>query len=291
MYYNPMSSPYPVCKTNNSLSCGELIHGLALKHGVLGSYYADNALMDMCIGLNEADRCFCGMLETNIITWNTMVAGYEKSDPYEALNLYSRMESKGVANALIDVYAKCGSIMSSFKIFSGMSSKSVISWTSMIIGYGPHRHGKEALELFDEMVRSGVRPDQIVFVVVLNACSYTGLVDEGLRYFKSMVSDYNITPDQEIYGCIVDLLGRAGRVKEEYELIDSMSFIPDESIWGAFFGSCKALGELGKLATNRVLELRPSVAGTYLTLANIYAADGKWGDVAWIRKLLRKIGK
>ncbi|KAL8527806.1 hypothetical protein ACS0TY_005581 [Phlomoides rotata] len=432
------SSVFKACKTINSLSCGELVHGLALKHGVLGSYYVDNALMDMyatrcddmsracavfeemgiktpaswttlisgythmgdghgalqvfrnmlleeaelnpfnisiairacasigsqvfgkqihaavckhgfesnipvmnsildmycrCIGLNEAERCFHGMLETNIITWNTMVAGYEKSDPYEALNLYSRVESEGftpdsftftsviaaqanmailgvgeqvhgkivrrglennlgVANALIDMYAKCGSIMSSCKIFSGMSSKSVVSWTSMIIGYGSHGHGKEALELFDEMVWSGVRPDRIVFVAVLNACSHTGLVDEGLRYFKSMVSDYNITPDQEIYGCIVDLLGRAGRVKEAYELIDSMPFIPDESVWGAFLGACKAhkLGELGKLATNRVLELRPSVAGTYLALANIYAADGKWGDFARIRKLLRKMG-
>lgn len=295
-----------------------------------------NSLLDMycrCIGLNEADRCFQGMTERDIISWNTMIAGYEKSDPYEALNLYLSLEFEGldpncftftsviaavanmavlgigeqvhggilrkglahnlgVANALIDMYAKCGSIMNSCKIFEEMDAKNVVSWTSMMVGYGSHGHGKEAIELFNKMVQSGVMPDRVVFVGVLNACSHTGLVDEGLQYFKSMVSNYRITPDQEIYGCIVDLLGRAGRVREAYELIESMPFMPDESVWGAFLGACKAhkLAELGKLAASRVLDLRPSVAGTYLALSNIYAADGKWEDFARMRKLLRGMG-
>ncbi|KAL0292226.1 UNVERIFIED_CONTAM: putative pentatricopeptide repeat-containing protein [Sesamum calycinum] len=432
------SSVLKACKSMGSLSCGELVHGLALKHGVLGSIYVRNALMDMygmcsdgmdracavfeeigvknsvswttliaaythlgdghgglrvfremlldgaelnpfnvsiairacssigsqaygkqihatvfkrgfessipvmnsildmycrCIGLSEADRCFHGMTEKDIITWNTMIAGYEKSDPYEALNLYSSLEFEGltpncftftsviaavanmavlgvgeqihggiirrglgddlgVANALIDMYAKCGSIMNSCKIFNEMHDKNVVSWTSMMVGYGSHGHGKEAVELFDKMVESGVRPDRIVFVAVLNACSHAGLVDEGLRYFKMMVHSYNITPDQEIYGCIVDLLGRAGRVKEAYQLIEAMPFMPDESVWGAFLGACKAhkLAELGKLAASKVLDSRPSVAGTYLALSSIYAADGKWGDFARIRKLLKGMG-
>lgn len=324
------------CASIGSQVFGKQIHAAVCKHGFESNIPVMNSLLDMycrCIGLNEADRLFRGMQETNVITWNTMVAGYEKSDPNEALNLYSRMEFEGftpnsftftsviaalanmailgvgeqvhgkivkrglennlgVANSLIDMYAKCGSVMSSYKIFNEMSSKNVVSWTSMIIGYGNHGHGKEALDLFDKMVGSGVRPDLIVFFAVLNACSHTGLVDEGLGYFKSMVSDYNITPDKEIYKCVVDLLGRAGRVKEAYDLIDRMPFIPDESVWGAFLGACKVhkLGEFGKLAANRVLELRPSVAGTYLALANIYAADEKWGDFARIRKLLRKMG-
>ncbi|XP_011087505.1 putative pentatricopeptide repeat-containing protein At1g56570 isoform X2 [Sesamum indicum] len=392
------SSVLKACKSMGSLSCGALVHGLALKHGVLGSIYVRNALMDMygmccdgmdracavfeeigvknsvswttliaaythlgdghgglrvfremllvckltglgthmycrCIGLSEADQCFHGMTEKDIITWNTMIAGYEKSDPYEALNLYSSLEFEGltpncftftsviaavanmavlgvgeqihggiirrghgddlgVANALIDMYAKCGSIMNSCKIFNEMHDKNVVSWTSMMVGYGSHGHGKEAVDLFDKMVASGVRPDRIVFVAVLNACSHAGLVDEGLQYFKMMVHSYNITPDQEIYGCIVDLLGRAGRVKEAYQLIEAMPFMPDESVWGAFLGACKAhkLAELGKLAASRVLDSRPSVAGTYLALSSIYAADGKWGDFARIRKLLKGTG-
>lgn len=324
------------CASIGSQAFGKQIHATVFKCGFESNIPVMNSILDMycrCIGLSEADRCFHGMTERDIITWNTMIAKYEKSDPYEALSLYSSLEFEGltpncftftsviaavanmailgvgqqvhggivrrgleddlgVANALIDMYAKCGSIMSSCKIFSEMHVKNVVSWTSMMIGYGSHGHGKEAVELFDEMVQSGVGPDRIVFVAVLNACSHTGLVDEGLRYFKLMVSNYNITPDQEIYGCIVDLLGRAGRVKEAYELIEAMPFMPDESVWGAFLGACKAhkLAELGKLAASRILGLRPSVAGTYLALSNIYAADGKWGDFARIRKLLRGMG-
>ncbi|PIN17614.1 hypothetical protein CDL12_09727 [Handroanthus impetiginosus] len=324
------------CASISSQVYGRQIHAAVFKRGFESSIPVMNSILDMycrCNGLSEASRCFHGMTERDIITWNTMIAGYEKSDPYEAINLYSSLEFEGltpncftftsviaavanmavlgvgeqfhggilrrglgddlgVANALIDMYAKCGNIMNSCKIFNEMHVKNVVSWTSMMVGYGSHGHGKEAIALFDKMVQSGVRPDRIVFVAVLNACSHTGLVDEGLRYFKSMVSNYNITPDQEIYGCVVDLLGRAGRVKEAYELIEAMPFMPDESVWGAFLGACKAhkLAELGKLAASRVLELRPSVAGTYMAFSNLYAADGKWGDYARIRKLLRRMG-
>ncbi|KAG8369057.1 hypothetical protein BUALT_Bualt15G0110700 [Buddleja alternifolia] len=324
------------CASIGSQTYGKQIHATVFKRGFESSIPVMNSILDMycrCIDLSEADRCFHGMSERDIITWNTLIAGYEKSDPHEALNLYSSLELEGltpncftfttviaaianmavlgvgiqvhggilkrgleydlgVANALIDMYAKCGSILNSWKIFNEMRAKNVVSWTSMMIGYGSHGHGKEAIELFHKMINSGVKPDRIVFVAVLNACSHTGLVDEGLKYFTSMVSDYNINPDLEIYGCVVDLLGRAGRVKEAYELIEAMPFMPDESVWGAFLGACKAhkVGELGKLAANRVLELRPSVAGTYLALSNIYAADGKWGDSARIRRLLRGMG-
>ena len=125
------------------------------------------------------------------------------------------------------------------------------------------------------MIRSGIRPDEIVYMAVLSACSPAGLVDEGLRYFKSMVGDYNITPNQEIYGCVVDLLGHAGRVEEAYE-----------SVWGALLGACKAhkLPNLGKLVARRILDLRPNMVGTYVMLSNIYIyiymqlkVSGEWG--------------
>ncbi|WKA06041.1 hypothetical protein VitviT2T_023968 [Vitis vinifera] len=113
-----------------------------------------------------------------------------------------------LSNALIDMYSKCGNIANSHQVFGGMSRRDLVSWTTMMIGYGTHSHA--------------------------------GLVDEGLRYFKLMVGDYNISPDQEIYGCEVDLLGRAGKVEEAYELIESMPFKPDECVWGPFLGACKA---------------------------------------------------
>ena len=116
---------------------------------------------------------------------------------------------------------------------------------------------------------------------ILSACSHAGLVDEGLRYFKLMVGDYNISLDQEIYGCEVDLLGRVGKVEEAYELIESMPFKTDECVWGPFLGACKAhrFPNSRKLAAHRILDLRPNMAGTYVMLSNIYAVDGKWGSL------------
>ncbi|KAM1799310.1 hypothetical protein ACFX11_033516 [Malus domestica] len=129
-------------------------------------------------------------------------------------------------------------------------------------------------------------------MAVLSACSHAGLVNEGLRYFKSMISDYKVTPDQDIYGCVVDLLGRGGRVEEAYELIESMPFKPDESVWGAFLGACKAheLPHLRKVAAQKLLELTPNMVGTYVMLSNIYAAEGEWGEFANTRKMMRGMG-
>lgn len=295
-----------------------------------------NAVLDMYCRyacLSEANQCFLEMTEKNLITWNTLIAGYQRMDSSECLHLFSQMESQGfrpncftfsnvtagcanlallacgqqvhggifrrgfnqnleVANALIDMYAKCGNIADSRKVFNEMSDKNLVSWTSMMIGYGANGFGKEAVELFDEMVRSGIRPDQIVFMAVLSACSHAGLVDEGLKYFKSMMSTYNVSPDQEIYGCVVDLLGRAGRVEEACELIENMPFRPTESVWGALLGACKAhkLPHLGKLAALKVLDLRPNTVEAYVMLSNIYAAEGKWGEFAKMRKLIKGMG-
>lgn len=281
----------------------------------------------------EANQYFFEMTQKDLITWNTLIAGYERIDSSECLCIFSRMQAEGfspnsftftsviaacanlavlacgqqvhggsvrrglnqnleLANALIDMYAKCGCIADSHKIFIEMSHKSLVSWTSMMIGYGAHGYGQEAVQLFDEMVRSDIRPDQVVFMAVLSACSHAGIVDEGLRYFKSMVGDYNVTPDQGIYGCIVDLLGRAGRLEEAYDLIENMPFKPDESVWGALLGACKAhkLLHLGKLVARRLLDLRPNTVETYVLLSNIYAAEGKWGEFAKMRKLMRGMG-
>ncbi|KAL5194502.1 putative pentatricopeptide repeat-containing protein [Glycine soja] len=170
-----------------------------------------------------------------------------------------------ISNALIYMYAKCGNIADSRKIFSKMPCTNLVSWTSMINGYGDHGYGKDAVELFNEMIRSGIKPDKMVFMAVLSACSHAGLVDEGLRYFRLMTSYYNITPDIEIYGCVVDLFGRAGRVKEAYQLIENMPFNPDESIWAALLGACKVHNQpsVAKFAALRALDMNPISAGTY----------------------------
>jgi pentatricopeptide repeat protein len=332
---NPFSFSIAVraCTSITSHTSGKQLHGALITHGFDSNLPVMNSILDMycrCGCLSEANQCFHEMNEKDLITWNTLIAGHEKSDSSKSLRIFSQMESEdfspncftftsvtaacanlavlncgqqvhggiirrgldgnlALANALIDMYAKCGSITDSCKVFSQMNCRDLVSWTTMMIGYGAHGYGREAVDLYDAMIRSGIRPDRIVFMAVLSACSHAGLVDEGLRYFESMMGDYKIKPNQEIYGCVVDLLGRAGRVKEAYQLIESMPFKPDESVWGALLGACKAhkLTNLSKLAAQKVLDLRPNMVGTYVMLSNIYAAEGKWGEFADIRKLMR----
>ncbi|XP_030506476.2 putative pentatricopeptide repeat-containing protein At1g56570 isoform X2 [Cannabis sativa] len=335
---NPFSFSIAVraCASIGSRTSGRQIQAAVIKCGFESNLAVMNSILDMYCRftcLPEANQCFLEMSEKNLITWNTLIAGYQRIDSSECLYLFSQMESQGfspncftfssvaagcadlavlacgqqvhggifrrgfnqnleVTNALIDMYAKCGNIADSRKVFDEMCDKNLVSWTSMMIGYGSHGFGKEAVELFDEMVTSGIRPDQIVFMAVLSACSHAGLVEEGLRYFHTMTSDYNVTPDQEIYGCVVDLLGRSGRVAEAYELIQNMPIKPNESVWGALLGACKAhkLPHLGKLAATEILDLKPNTVEAYVLLSIIYAADGKWREYAKTMNLIRGMG-
>ncbi|CAI0551961.1 unnamed protein product [Linum tenue] len=302
-----------------------------LRKEIVPNAFTFSSVLKVC-KVPLANQCFTEMRQKDLITWNTLISGYEKFDSTQSLLVFSRMESEGftpncftftsvtaacanlaviscgqqvhggiirrglnsnlaLVNSLIDMYAKCGSITEAHKIFNEMPVRDLVSWTSMMIGYGAHGYGEEAVALFEEMVKADVKPDQIVFMAVLSSCSHAGLVDQGLNYFNSVMDHYKIKPNQEIYGCVVDLLGRAGRVEEAYELIQSMPFKPDESVWGALLSACKthSLPGLAKLAALRVLDLQPNVVSTYVMLSNIYAAEGEWRESARMRKLMKEI--
>ncbi|KAL6323018.1 hypothetical protein AAG906_023636 [Vitis piasezkii] len=270
------------------------LHAAVTKHGFESNLPVMNSILDMycrCSCFSEANRYFYEMNQRDLITWNTLIAGYEISNPTENLltglpenigrlsrlihldfhqnisftftsimaacmtlaflncgqQIHGRIIRRGLdgnlalSNALIDMYSKCGNIADSHQVFGSMSRRDLVSWTTMMIGYGSHGYGEEVVELFDKMV----------------------------------------SPDQEIYGCEVDLLGRVGKVEEAYELIESMPFKPDECVWGPFLGACKAhrFPNSRKLAAHRILDLRPNMAGTYVMLSNIYATDAKWGSL------------
>lgn len=201
-------------------------------------------------------------------------------------------QNQQIANALVNMYTKCSSIVDSVKIFDEMAQKDLISYTTLMIGYGFNGYGIEAIQLFEQMTSIGILPDSIVFIGLLSACSHAGLVDEGLKYFNLMNTKYKVQPDMEVYGCIVDLLGRAGRVKEAYELIVSMPFEADEPIWGALLGACKVHGniKLGRLAARRILDLKPEEAKTYVMLSNVLASEHEWGEAREMRRLLKGSG-
>eukprot|EP01018_Ginkgo_biloba_P019235 Gb_06193 [translate_table: standard] len=197
-----------------------------------------------------------------------------------------------VATALIDMYAKCGSLKIARQLFDKMPNRNVVSWNAMIAGYGMHGCGKDALALFYQMQRTGTKPNQITFVGVLSACSHAGLVDEGWRYFNLMTQVYDIKPTVEHYACMVDLLGRAGRMDEAYDFIKKMPVEPDAGVWGALLGACRIHCniKLGECVAEHLFDLEPEDAGYYVLLSNIYAAAGRWDDASKVRTMMKEKG-
>ena len=196
-------------------------------------------------------------------------------------------------NALLDLYAKCGTISEARKIFDEMGiERNVVSWTSLIVGLAVNGFGKEALEHFKDMEREGLVPSEITFVGVLYACSHCGIVNEGFECFKRMKEQYDIVPRIEHYGCMVDLLGRAGLLKEAYDYIQDMPLQPNAVIWRTLLGACTVHGHLGlgAFARARLLQLEPKDSGDYVLLSNLYASEQRWSDVHEVRRTMLSEG-
>ncbi|XP_058086107.1 pentatricopeptide repeat-containing protein At1g08070, chloroplastic-like [Magnolia sinica] len=202
----------------------------------------------------------------------------------------NRIKADGfIGNALVDMYAKCGSIDQALGVFNGMKCRDVYSYTAMIVGFAMHGKGERALDLFCEMSKVGIKPDGVTFVGVLSACSHVGLVDEGRQHFQDMSRLYNLRPQIEHYGCMVDLLGRIGLVEEAYEFIRTMPIEPDAFVWGALLGACRIHGrvQLGESIAKRLLELEPERDGAYVLMSNIYASANRWRDAVNVRKVMK----
>ncbi|KAI3826002.1 hypothetical protein L1987_00041 [Smallanthus sonchifolius] len=195
-------------------------------------------------------------------------------------------------NALIDMYAKCGSLNDARKVFDEMQTRDVVSWTSMVSAYGMTGDGQTAVTVFSDMQHSGLTPDSISFVPVLSACSHAGLLDQGKQLFKLMTDEYNIVPRLEHLACMVDLLGRSGRINEAYEFIKNMKVKPNDRIWGALLSACKvhANMDIGLVAADQLFQSAPEQAGYYVLLSNIYAKAGRWKDVTSIRSIMKVKG-
>jgi pentatricopeptide repeat protein len=200
--------------------------------------------------------------------------------------------SVNLGAALVDMYSKCGSVAAAKEVFDAMPRRDVFAWNSMICGLATHGLGHDAVQLFEKFVSEGFCPTSITFVGVLNACSRTGLVDEGRWYFKLMAEKYGIESEMEHYGCMVDLLSRAGLVQEAVELIEGMHIPPDPVLWGTVLSACKRHGlmDLGITVGNKLIELDPAHDGYYVLLASIYAKAKKWDEVRKVRKLMSNRG-
>ncbi|XP_068641265.1 pentatricopeptide repeat-containing protein At3g16610-like [Aristolochia californica] len=190
-----------------------------------------------------------------------------------------------VANALIDLYARCGDLLMAREIFDKMKVKDVVSWSVIINAYGIRGNGNEALNLFSIMEFCGYEPDDITFIGVLSACSHSGLVEEGQKLFKSMVEEYKILPRMEHYACMVDLLARAGYLDEAFEFVKRLPAKPSVSMLESLTGACRVHGNaaLGEEIAGLVTELGPESSGSYVVFSNVYAAAGRWSDVFRLR--------
>ncbi|XP_050230083.1 putative pentatricopeptide repeat-containing protein At3g13770, mitochondrial [Mercurialis annua] len=193
-------------------------------------------------------------------------------------------------NSMIDMYSKCGSLNYARRIFDSMPEQTVISWNAMLVGYGKHGMGRQVVELFKLMRdQNKVKPDSVTFLAVLSGCSHGGFENKGLEIFDEMLKQSSgIKAEMEHYGCVVDLLGRAGRVKEAFEFIKKMPFEPTAAIWGSLLGACRVHSnvDIGGFVGHKLLQMEPENAGNYVILSNLYASAGRWDDVRKVRELM-----
>ncbi|KAL6643250.1 hypothetical protein ACP70R_021431 [Stipagrostis hirtigluma subsp. patula] len=194
-----------------------------------------------------------------------------------------------VGSTLVDMYGKCGLISLSTQLFNEIEYPTDIAWNALISVYAQHGHGREVIQAFNRMTSSGISPNHITFISLLTACSHSGLVDEGLKYFYSMKDAYGIEPEEEHYSCIIDMYGRAGRLDEAEKFINEMPIKPNAYGWCSLLGACRMRGnkELGEIAAQNLVKLEPDNTGVHVSLSGIYASLGQWEDVKAVRKLMR----
>ncbi|XP_020111934.1 pentatricopeptide repeat-containing protein At1g08070, chloroplastic-like [Ananas comosus] len=197
-----------------------------------------------------------------------------------------------LGTALVDFYAKCGCIESATEAFAEMRTRNAWTWTVLIRGLASNGKGKDALLLFSSMLEAKFEPTDVTFVGVLSACSHAGLVKEGREFFNSMSRDFGIEPRIEHYGCLVDILGRAGLLQEAYQFIKNMPIEPNAVVWRTLLASCKIHKnvEIAEECLKQIVRLEPRHSGDYVLLSSTYASAGRWEDAVRVRNLMKEKG-
>ncbi|KAL6966349.1 hypothetical protein U1Q18_032130 [Sarracenia purpurea var. burkii] len=197
-----------------------------------------------------------------------------------------------VCSALIDMYSRCGSVIGAQNVFDKTQTKNVASWNAMIGCYGKHSMVDLSVELFERMQDEGMKANEITLVLILSACSHGGLVEKGLKIFRCMEENYGVEISKEHYACVVDILCRWGRMEEAYELVKQMPMEVTNSIIGAFFNGCKIHNrrDLALKLAEDILNMDLNRPEGFVTLSNIYAADGEWDEVENLRNLIKEMG-
>ncbi|KAI3468512.1 hypothetical protein Pfo_025175 [Paulownia fortunei] len=194
-----------------------------------------------------------------------------------------------ISAALLDMYSNCGRLDIAEQVFLSSPEKSVAAWNSIISAYGFHNFGSKAIETFQELIRSGIRPTNGSFTSLLSACSHTGLVDEGRMYYDHMCTKFKVQPAAEHHVCMVDMLGRSGRLHEAYDFIKNLPTQPEPGIWGALLSACSYHGdlEMGREVAEILFSLEPENVSYYVALCNMYVAAGGWEEAVELRTIIQ----
>ncbi|KAH7653155.1 Tetratricopeptide-like helical domain-containing protein [Dioscorea alata] len=251
----------------------------------------------------EALKLFVQMgqagVKANLFTFGSAIsASANIADIKQGKQIHAKLIKVGydseieAGNAIVSLYAKCGSINDAYIAFSGMSERNEISWNAMITCYSQHGLGREALKLFERMKGNGFKPNHVTFLGVLAACSHVGLVADGLDYFKSMSKVHGLVPRPEHYACVVDILGRAGQLGCAKGFIEEMPIDPDAMVWRTLLSACAVYKniEIGEFAAQHLLKLEPYDSANYVLLSNVYAVTRKWDLRNHVRQMMKDKG-
>ncbi|KAK4852494.1 hypothetical protein QYF36_024644 [Acer negundo] len=338
-----VSTVLKASRSMKSFLYGTLVHGLAVKRGLEGSLYVDNALMDMyatcCDSMDNAWMVFKGIKVKNDVSWTTLITGYTHiGDGYGGLRVFRHMileevklnpysfsiavracASTGwlvfgklmhaavtkhgfgsnipVTNSILDMYCRCGCLSEANQYFHEMSEKDLITWNTLIAGY-ERSDSSESLNIFSRMESEGFSPNSFTFSSIIAACANLAVLRCGQQVHGGIVHK-GLDRDLALANSLIDMYAKCGNISDSQKIFSdmlhrdlSMPFKADETVWGALLAACKAhrLVDLGKLAARRVLDLRPNMMGAYVMLSNIYAAEGKYKEFAKIRRTMRRMG-
>ncbi|KAK8487006.1 hypothetical protein V6N13_042448 [Hibiscus sabdariffa] len=193
-----------------------------------------------------------------------------------------------LGNAIVDMYLKCAVLTHARRVFNMMNQRDVISWSSLILGYGLSGDVSTALELFENMIAKGVKPNEVTFLGILSACAHGGLAEKASSCFE-MMGDYGVTPELKHYASMVDCLARAGHLEQAEEFIKRMPMEPDAAILGAILAGCRVHNnvEVGERIAKKLIGLEPEKSGYYVLLSNIYAAASKFDEAENVREVMK----
>lgn len=199
-----------------------------------------------------------------------------------------------VRSALIQMYGKSGRLDLAVEVFDEMKTRDTPCYNAMISCLAVHGNGHCAIGLYEIMKLNGTKVDESTMISVLSACSHAVLVEEGRRCFEEMTTILNIEPKIEHYCCLIDLLGRAGKVRDAIDIFRQVPMKPTAIMYRSLLSSCRIHGEseleMDGDVVKKLMELDPDHAGNYVMVSNMYANGEEWDSVKKIRTAMREMG-